>query len=271
MNSIPIFDSLIHPTVNGFWMEKEAGQICGITTIEKMMESANIKWAFAVGMNGVGNYDEKKFLSIVQRSKANLLPVAFYGYPEISGKKKTKEWVTNLKKAGFKGVKVHPRISGLNLGNKDLSEMVKICGTENLPVLLCTYFYSPCENCSGNNIDSLIKFLINSGDTKMILLHAGTVRLLEMLEVARAFKNVLLDLSFTLNKYKGSSLDKDISFAFRNFDRRICIGSDYPEFTPADTRKRFEEFSKGLPKEKKENIAYKNIFKFLELTPDEIK
>ena len=53
--------------------------------------------------------------------------------------------------------------------------------------------------------------------------------------------NVLLDLSNTLLRYQGSSLDRDIAWLFRSFDRRICIGSDYPDYEPGQLRARFEQ------------------------------
>jgi len=79
----------------------------------------------------------------------------------------------------------------------------------------------------------------------------------------RFHKNLLLDLSFTIMKYEGSSIDLDIRFMFRNFDRRICIGTDHPEYSPAALEKRFSFFSQGLSEEKKQNIAYMNLTGFL--------
>jgi predicted TIM-barrel fold metal-dependent hydrolase len=96
-------------------------------------------------------------------------------------------------------------------------------------------------------------------------MHGGTVRLLETIEIVRSYNNVLLDLSFTICKYNGSSLDMDIQFAFDTYDRRICIGSDFPEFSPRDLRERFIFFSNAIPHEKAENIAYRNIAHFLHL------
>ena len=62
----------------------------------------------------------------------------------------------------------------------------------------------------------------------MVLLHGGDVQLLRYAELVRFNANLILDLSLTIMKYAGSSLDADLSFLFREFDRRICIGSDHP-------------------------------------------
>jgi predicted TIM-barrel fold metal-dependent hydrolase len=271
MNTIPIFDCLTHPTLNGDWILPEYPQKSRLDNLADEMKTNNIKWGFAVGMDGIGDYDEKKFLEMIKKSGANLFPVAYYPFPKISGKKKLSEWVSGIKKTGFAGVKIHPRLSGIKLDNQNLVELVKVCNSENLAVLLCTYFYSPEIKSTGNNIELLIEFLQKTENNKIILLHSGSVRLLEAIEIARAFKNVLLDLSFTLNKYEGSSLDLDISYAFNKFDRRICVGSDFPNFSLNSLRSRFEKFSENLSTEQKENIAYKNLFKFLDLPGYEIK
>ena len=66
----------------------------------------------------------------------------------------------------------------------------------------------------------------------------------------------------TMIKYEGSSIDDDIKFLFKNFDERICVGSDHPEYSHEKFRERFNFFSKGLTLKKKENIAFKNLERF---------
>jgi hypothetical protein len=99
---------------------------------------------------------------------------------------------------------------------------------------------------------------------RMVLLHGGTVELLRYAEAIRSNRNLLLDLSFTLNRYAGSSLDQDITYLFRTFDQRICIGSDYPDYAPAQVRERFEHFAAGLAQDKQDNIGWRNISSLLE-------
>ena len=55
---------------------------------------------------------------------------------------------------------------------------------------------------------------------RMVLLHGGSVELLRYAESVRMKPNVLLDLSNTLLRYQGSSLDRDIAWLFRSFDQR---------------------------------------------------
>tara|TARA_B100000579_G_C22120619_1_gene527363 strand:- start:150 stop:425 length:276 start_codon:yes stop_codon:yes gene_type:complete len=85
-------------------------------------------------------------------------------------------------------------------------------------------------------------------------------------DLARFNENILIDLSLVIMKYPGSSLDLDIEFLFKHFDQRISVGSDYPEYNLQEVKERFNKFALDISIEKKENIANKNISKFLNLT-----
>ena len=84
-------------------------------------------------------------------------------------------------------------------------------------------------------------------------------------ELARANSNVLLDLSYTIMRYRNTSLEPDFRHLFQTLDQRICVGTDFPEFGPQDVRNRIQELSDDLPHDKLENICYRNIMSFLQL------
>ena len=63
----------------------------------------------------------------------------------------------------------------------------------------------------------------------------------------------------TIIRYKGSSIDADIKYLLKNLDERICIGSDYPEYSLNELKTRFKELSMGISLKKKQNIFYKNL------------
>jgi len=83
------------------------------------------------------------------------------------------------------------------------------------------------------------------------------------MEICRPYQNVLLDLSFKLCRYEGSSVDLDIRYLFQNFDQRICVGSDNPQFSLAQFRRRFDELTAGLDREKSLNAAHRNLRSFI--------
>jgi len=262
-STIPIFDSLAHPTIDGDWILPRYPQAANMNCLQEQMKQANVKWAFAVGMRNIGGYSNQRFIDFVKKNDTNaFLPVAFF-HPPKKNVKEIQEEISSLKRMGYVGIKLHPRISNCNL-SESISNVIKIANDFHLAVLLCTYNYS---NTLANKItpESTMNMLTKISGSKLILVHGGGVRLLEYMEIARAFPNVLLDLSLTISKYEGSSIDNDLSFLFNHFDRRICIGSDFPEISLLRLRERFEAFSKSISLEKKENIAYKNIVQFCDI------
>ncbi|MGE5314726.1 MAG: amidohydrolase family protein [Acidobacteriota bacterium] len=263
MNDLPIFDSLVHPTLDGRWLVPEAPPVCRIEDLIGAMRAHDIRWALAAGMEGIGSYSEGAYIEMINRYPDILFPIAFYPAHRITSRQAVREWVRRVKSLGYRGVKVHPRLSDLALSDPLLPELASSCSEAEMTFMLCTYFYSSRPGGSRNTIDALGAFLESIGDARIILLHGGSVRLLETIELARAFTNVLLDLSFTLCKYEGSSIDHDLRYAFESFDRRICIGSDHPNFSLQDLRRRFEQFSAGLDREKRHNIAHRNMLHFM--------
>ncbi len=252
-NTIYLFDSLLHVDLSD----------TSFDSIRSQMKEQNILCAFAVGMDGYGKYDENSFSKIISQNFNNLFPVAYYYFEHEEKTFNIHKKLKGLVNLGYVGIKLHPRYSRIDITSSTLAEIIRQAGQMGLVVLLCTYFYT--NKVPFNTIDNLA-FLINQiEDTKLILLHAGSVRLLETIELTRAFSNILLDLSFTLCKYEGSSIDLDIEFAFRTFDKRICVGSDYPEFSLGTLRKRFDYFSCHIPLEKRINIAHRNLANFTNL------
>ena len=67
----------------------------------------------------------------------------------------------------------------------------------------------------------------------------------------------------TMMKYIGSSIEYDIDFIFKNFDQKICVGSDSPEWNYKDVINYLNKKLSNLPEHKTSNILYKNIMRFL--------
>lgn len=262
MNSIPIFDSLTHPTINGDWIIPGPRGRSNLNDLLGRFESNNIVKALAVGMKGIGDYDGDRYAEFILSHTDKLLPVAFFNLNDFRSDREAAAFIIKIKTLGYRGIKLHPRFGNFTITNPLIPDVIKRCNDLGLPVLLCTYFYSRNEGSSQNNQDTLLDLLEKVPDSKVILMHAGNVNLLTYVEIARTFKNTLLDLSFTMVKYAGSSLDADISYAFNNFDRRICVGSDHPEFSLESLRARFDHFASGLSVEKSYNIAFNNLNNF---------
>lgn len=256
---IPIFDVLAHPTISGKWL--------GRLNIDASFKKLNIDLkqngyigACAVGLDNFEKYNHIKFIE--QCLKYKLVGIA--GFNSFNENKFSE--LDQIKKIGFAGIKIHPRISGINIQEQedDLVKVFNYCNKIGLVIFFCTYSYCNVVDTHINDpYYSLIKILKRTPGVKIVLVHGGAVELLKYMELVRFNKNLLLDLSLTIMKYKGSSIDMDIQYLFEKFDRRICLGTDHPEYSHKEFRKRVESFSLNIEKEKLENIYYKNIQKFL--------
>ena len=131
-------------------------------------------------------------------------------------------------------------------------------------VFLCTYPFGSAKLGLGDRLlHDLDSAIAAAPNTRLVLLHGGAIDLLRWIEFCRANEHLLLDLSHTLVKYAGSSLDDDLAFAFANFDRRICVGTDHPYYSIDDVVCRLELFLGDIPEHKRQNILRRNIEDYL--------
>lgn len=255
---IPIFDSLAHPTLTGMWLGHKLD--ARFSVLAKRLEEANFVGACAVGLPKIEGYSHTKFLEACSMY-ATLVPIAgldVLDNPDVE--------MEQIKQMGFRGIKVHPRFAGLDPASPALAEIFRAAACHDLVVFYCTYLHSRILSYPESDpFFSLVRALKNAPQAKVVLVHGGDVQLLRYAELVRFNRNLLLDLSLTMLKYEGSSLDLDIQYLCRKFDERLCIGTDFPEYTHAQLRKRFEHLATDLPMAKIENIGHKNIMNFLEL------
>jgi predicted TIM-barrel fold metal-dependent hydrolase len=248
----PLFDANAHPSLSGVIFRKSAT----FASLLQQHKDAGFIGACAVGLPDDGGYDHQKFLSACQ-AYPNLVPVA--GWHNVPAPKIEQE-VFALKTLGYRVIKVHPRRSGLSVRDPRFAQVLRACASAQIVIFHCTYQFS--TDGSLHPIDPLpplMDAVASAPKVQMVLLHGGTVEVMRYAETVRGISNLLLDLSFTLTRYKGSSIDLDLAYLFNNFDQRICIGSDFPEFSPLEVRTRFEELASALPPAKRDNIGWRNI------------
>jgi predicted TIM-barrel fold metal-dependent hydrolase len=251
-----IFDSLAHPTLDANWVSKDLD--ASFESLQLSMKDSSVKWACAIGMETIGGYTHKMFIDKC-RNYDNLYPIA--GFNPVNSN--IIEELQSIKELGYHGIKIHPRLSKVTLANQSMEDTFEACAELELTIFLCTYYYDNTIDMQYNNFENLVGLVNANLNTKVVLVHGGSVELLKHMELTRFNQNILLDLSLTIMKYKGSSVDMDIDFLFKHFDRRICIGTDHPEYTQSDLEERFNYFSKDLSEDKKHNIASLNLANFL--------
>lgn len=263
MDKIPIFDSLTHPTPDGTWLDPRFNHRASAESLVKEMKDSNTKYIFAVGMGPtIGGYREDTYAGWVNSNISNAFPVA-YCSPYDLELHSIKLYMANLRKLGYYGIKLHPRIGKFEYNYNKLPVVINEANDNGLFVMICSYGYSYELDITKMHVEYLFELFKLCTNPKIILLHGGITKLLEVSEAIKPWKNIILDLSFTLQKFAGSSLDYDIIYLFNNFDRRICIGSDHPQFTLSSTRERLTKLGFGIPLEKIKNIAYLNLERFV--------
>ena len=234
---------------DGNWLDQRYAGSSRSDDLVVAMRENEVIGALAVGMGeSVGGYREAEYARWVSEVLPGVLPIAWW---EPGGSEPD-----YLRSLGYRGIKIHPRRCGIDFRHPALPSIIR---SAEIPVLLCTYNYVKGPSRTGRRLDDLLALLDKCGDAPVVLLHGGVLRCLEWAEAVRPYPNVLLDLSFTMTRFAGSSLDLDLRYLFANFDRRLCVGSDHPELSLGDFRARFDTLSVGIDEEKAHNIGHRNL------------
>ena len=253
-----LFDSNSHPTVGGGWSKKRLD-----STFEKLdreLAKHRYRGACAVGIWGLENYGHEAFINRC-RKYPDLIPIA--GYFPVDLRKIDRD-LAAIKKMGFRGIKIHPKEPMIRLRDPRMAKAFKTAAKLQLPIFLCTYQHSLLKTYPVSDpFFDIVALLRSAPEARVVLVHGGDVDLLRYAELVRFNPNLLLDLSQTFMKYRSSSVDLDIRFLFERFDERICIGTDFPEYTHKEVKEQFARMSRGIFLKKLENIAFGNIGRFL--------
>ena len=250
----PRFDSLVHATRDGRWASGRHDASYGRLIAE--LDRASVERACLVGLPGV--VDNDYVLECAAASGGRLVPVAGVNPVEAGGVDAVTARVAALARSGFAGIKLHPRLNGFDPLDERSIGAVAAAASSGLVVFLDTLFRQS-GRATRNAADTIDAISHVCPSAAIVLLHGGGPALLEVAEVVRARPSVVLDLSFTALSYRGSSLERDVRWVMERLDQRVAIGSDMPEFTPAEAFEYAERLADALPAEKWANIAHRNL------------
>jgi predicted TIM-barrel fold metal-dependent hydrolase len=166
--------------------------------------------------------------------------------------------VSELAQLGFAGLKLHPRLNRYDPLDDRCLAAIRAAEKHGLVVFVDTLFRQP-NRVTRHPVDIVDKIANHCPQAKCVLLHGGGPCLLEMSQLVCLHANLILDLSFTLLRYQGSSLDQDIGYLCEHLDRRLIVGSDFPEYLPSQALERILQLTAALPAEKRENILFRNL------------
>ncbi len=222
-----IFDSLTHTTPDGRWFSTSID-----ASLSRLLN--HIK-EFHVTKSILSGFPDKKQNDYILDVYRNY-PDLFYPVPALIKQppKMILRTLKNYRSQGVRAVKIHPRFVGLErIDDPWLDEVMSICEEERFILFLCTVFKGiSCDSCS---IPKKIGYFCKKyNQLKFVLLHGGFNDVLQTSEEIRLYENALLDISSTLTRFYDSSIGLDIKFLIRTFDRRLVIGTDFPENTYKD-------------------------------------
>ena len=247
-----MFDSNVHVCKNS---------LLHLRSISLKIKKHGITKALCMFDNEKNYTDRKIFFNNCLKTN-NLIPVA-----TIRNAKYLRSEIQNITKIGFKFVKFHPRNLNIKFGNSFYIKAFKLIKKTKLNIMWCTFDGWPANKLSEiNQLEFLSKLSNIIKSNKIILMHSGGPNILRYYEKFRFSENIFFDLSYTISHYENTSIEKDIIFLFKKFDRRIVSGSDFPAIK---INKYHEVLSKlikksGISNDKRRNILYSNLNKIYE-------
>jgi predicted TIM-barrel fold metal-dependent hydrolase len=248
------FDSLVHVTRDGTWIDGRHD--ASYMRLLRELDAADVQRACLVGVAGV--VDNGYVLECARNSGRRLVPIAGINPSSFAHAASAAGEVETLAGSGFAGIKLHPRLNGFEPQDVRALEAIRAASARGLVVFLDTFFRQRAH-AARHAADTIDAIAHDCPEARIVLLHGGGAALLEVAEVVRVHPSLILDLSYTLLRYEGSSLDLDLRWVMSRLDQRVVIGSDMPEFTPAAAFARATQLADGLPADKWANISHRNL------------
>ena len=251
------FDVLTHPTIDGQWLNGAEGQTFEHSS--RLVKSEGLVGACAVGLPSVGSYEPETYFREAVRN--DFLPVAGF---TARNQREVLPDLELIRDIGYRVVKIHPRLLGYHDKPELLQDVLTAAHALDLKVMLCTY---PANQAgflpTYDMFDVLSNSLNATPELSLLLVHGGVTDLLRYSLLARHCMNVFLDLSFTLMRYRKSSVGLDMKFVLEQLDQKTCIGSDHPEYSFSEVCSTLEGLTGSLPNDKRANALYRTAIKFL--------
>ena len=190
------------------------------------------KEASASGINNVVllNLPELAFKNSTVIKNAKNYNGFFHVFPSINPVVDSDiDELKRLKAAGASGLKLHPRLHGYHIENSNCMELLRTAGELKMPVMV-DCFPDGKNLAIGNTPEAFARIAEKAPDVRIAIGHAGGHRILDALMVAKYYRNIFLDLSYTLLYYRNSGIINSIAYSIESLGaERVFWGSDYPD------------------------------------------
>ena len=256
-----LFDSLTHVTRDGSWFGERQCD-ASLATLLADMDAAG---AYRACLVSIADYvDNTVIIESARAHPQRFVPIAGLNPHVLATTRRVEAAVKQIKAQGFAGIKLHPRLNGYDPLDPKCVATIDAAGEHGLVILLDTLFRRP--GLATRHAPDVIDFLAAAcPHTKMLLLHGTGPTMMELYEIVRCQDQLLLDLSYTLMRYRGSTrLDDDMHFLFQSTDQLVTVGSDFPEYSVQATVARVLELTEGIEARRLDNITHGNLERFFE-------
>lgn len=257
-------DSLTHVTPDGQWFNTTMD--ASERELLHQLDRSGVQRAVVVAL--AGHIENKFVLNVCQRHPDRLVPCASFNpaaYRNLADLRK--DLRAQLAGHEYKALKLHPRLNRYDpLDPRCLEALDEVASLEKpFPIWLDALFYFRGGQLRKPVVDTIHELVGRFPSLTFVLLHGGGSWILQVAEAIRDCPNAFLDLSFTMTRYKSSSLGADFRYILENFDRRVVFGSDFPEVSIESALETFREFASGVSPDKCTNILGGNLSKILSL------
>lgn len=127
------------------------------------------------------------------------------------------------------GVKIHPRLQGVNVDDTLVREAIAAAIARDLPIVFDVFPHGDTLGDERLWPMAYHRLALAFPNGKFVLAHAGGFRAMDAFMVAKSNANVLIDISFTLLYLRNSSAALDVAFLCERLaPGKVLYGSDFP-------------------------------------------
>jgi predicted TIM-barrel fold metal-dependent hydrolase len=235
-----IVDANVHASLDGSWFG--TGHDARLERLLADMDAAAVDRGILTGL--AGQLPTDAVLALCEQAAGRLLPVGAFDPSVHSSAGDVRAAARGeLAGKGLLGVKLHPRLGRYDvLDDRVLALVDEIAGwDEPLAVWICTFLHVPGLRPRSGPVEALCEIVGRAPDLTFVLAHGGGPDLLPLATAVRSAPNALLDLSYTVMRFRDTSVQLDLDHLLKTFDQRLVFGSDFPEGDIAATVRVVEE------------------------------
>jgi predicted TIM-barrel fold metal-dependent hydrolase len=253
-----IVDSLTHVTPDGKWFA--TSHDASADRLRRELDAARIDHAVVVALAG---FIENDFILEVCARDPRL--IAGCSFDPTGGGDPALTFRSALQGSPFRVLKLHPRLNKYDpLDERCLATLAELASWERpMLVWMDTLFGGRGVRLRKPAVETACEIADHFPALQFVFLHGGGPLALQFAEGLRDRPNATIDLSFTLMRYRDSSVRADIRWLLGHLDRRIVFGSDFPEYSVIDAFAELRALASDLPEEKLRNVAGGNLGRLL--------